>query len=46
MQKKREIAVDVKVLTPAVETVAVTAALKAAPVYTFAEVKAGAKSAM
>ena len=31
LQKKREIAVDVKVLAPAVETVAVTAALKAAP---------------
>ena len=46
LQKKREIAVDVKVLTPTVETVAVTAALKAAPGYTFAEVKAGAQSAL
>ena len=46
LQKKREIAVDVKVLAPAVETVAVTAALKAAPGYTFAEVKAGAQSAL
>ena len=45
LQKKREIAVDVKVLAPTVETVAVTAALKAAPGYTFAEVKAGAQSA-
>ena len=42
LQKKREIAVDVKVLAPAVETVAVTAA----PGYTFAEVKAGAQSAL
>ena len=39
-------AVDVKVLAPTVETVAVTAALKAAPGYTFAEVKAGAQSAL
>lgn len=31
---------------PAVETVAVTAALKAAPGYTFAEAKAGAQSAL
>ena len=46
LQKKREIAVDVKVLAPAVETVAVTAALKVAPGYTFAEVKAGAQSAL
>ena len=46
LQKKREIAVDVKVLAPAVETVAVTAALKAAPGYTFAEVKAGAQSVL
>ena len=46
LQKKREIAVDVKVLAPAVETVSVTAALKAAPGYTFAEVKAGAQSAL
>lgn len=46
LQKKREIAVDVKVLAPAVETVAVTAALKAAPGYTFAEAKAGAQSAL
>lgn len=46
LQRKREIAVDVKVLAPAVETVAVTAALKAAPGYTFAEVKAGAQSAL
>ena len=46
LQKKREIAVDVQVLAPAVETVAVTAALKAAPGYTFAEVKAGAQSAL
>ena len=46
LQKKREIAVDVKVLAPAVETVAVTAALKATPGYTFAEVKAGAQSAL
>lgn len=46
LQKKREIAVDVKVLAPAVETVAVTAALKAAPGYTIAEVKAGAQSAL
>ena len=46
LQKKREIAVDVKVLAPAVETVAVTAVLKAAPGYTFAEVKAGAQSAL
>lgn len=46
LQKKREIAVDVKVLAPAVETVAVAAALKAAPGYTFAEVKAGAQSAL
>ena len=46
LQKKREIAVGVKVLAPAVETVAVTAALKAAPGYTFAEVKAGAQSAL
>ena len=46
LQKKREIAVDVKVLTPTVETVAVTAALKAAPGYTFAEAKAGAQSAL
>ena len=46
LQKKREIAVDVKVLAPAVETVAVTAALKAASGYTFAEVKAGAQSAL
>ena len=46
LQKKREIAVDVKVLAPTVETVAVTAALKAAPGYTFAEVKAGAQSAL
>ena len=37
---------DVKVLAPTVETVAVTAALKAAPGYTFAEVKAGAQSAL
>ena len=40
------VAVDVKVLAPTVETVAVTAALKAAPGYTFAEVKAGAQSAL
>ena len=46
LQKKREIAVDVKVLAPAVETVAVTAALQAAPGYTFAEAKAGAQSAL
>ena len=46
LQKKREIAADVKVLAPAVETVAVTAALKAAPGYTFAEAKAGAQSAL
>lgn len=46
LQKKREIAVDVKVLAPAVETVEVTAALKAAPGYTFAEAKAGAQSAL
>lgn len=46
LQKKREIAVDVKVLAPTVETVAVTAALKAAPGYTFAEVKACAQSAL
>ena len=46
LQRKREIAVDVKVLAPAVETVAVTAALKAAPGYTFAEAKAGAQSAL
>ena len=46
LQKKREIAVDLKVLAPTVETVAVTAALKAAPGYTFAEVKAGAQSAL
>ena len=46
LQKKREIAVDVKVLAPAVETVAVTAALKAVPGYTFAEAKAGAQSAL
>lgn len=46
LQKKREIAVGVKVLAPAVETVAVTAALKVAPGYTFAEVKAGAQSAL
>ena len=46
LQKKREIAADVKVLAPTVETVAVTAALKAAPGYTFAEVKAGAQSAL
>lgn len=46
LQKKREIAVDVKVLAPAVETVAVTAALKATPGYTFAEAKAGAQSAL
>lgn len=46
LQKKREIAVDVKVLAPAVETVAVTAALKAAPGYTFAEAKTGAQSAL
>ena len=46
LQKKREIAVDVKVLAPTVETVAVTAALKAAPGYTFAEVKASAQSAL
>ena len=46
LQKKREIAVDVKVLAPTIETVAVTAALKAAPGYTFAEVKAGAQSAL
>ena len=46
LQKKRENAVDVKVLAPAVETVAVTAALKAAPGYTFAEAKAGAQSAL
>ena len=46
LQKKREIAVDVKVLAPTVETVAVTVALKAAPGYTFAEVKAGAQSAL
>lgn len=46
LQKKREIAVDVKVLAPTVETVAVTAALKAAPGYTFAEAKAGAQSAL
>lgn len=46
LQKKREIAVDVKVLAPTVETVAVTAALKAAPGYTFAEVKAGVQSAL
>ena len=46
LQKKREIAVDVKVLAPAVETVAVTAALKAASGYTFAEVKAGAQSTL
>ena len=46
LQKKREIAVDVKVLAPTVETVAVTAALKAAPGYTFAEVKAGAQSTL
>ena len=46
LQKKREIAVDVKVLAPTVETVAVTAALKAAPGYTFAEVKTGAQSAL
>lgn len=45
LQKKREIAVGVKV-APAVETVAVTAALKVAPGYTFAEVKAGAQSAL
>lgn len=46
LQKKREIAVNVKVLAPTVETVAVTAALKAAPGYTFAEAKAGAQSAL
>ena len=46
LQKKREIAVDVKVLAPTVETVAVTAALKAAPGYTFAEVKAGVQSTL
>lgn len=46
LQKKCEIAVGVKVLAPAVETVAVTAALKVAPGYTFAEVKAGAQSAL
>ena len=46
LQKKREIAVDVKVLAPTVETVAVTAALKVAPGYTFAEAKAGAQSAL
>ena len=46
LQKKREIAVDVKVLAPAVETVAVTAALKATPGYTFAEAKASAQSAL
>lgn len=46
LQKKREIAVDVKVLAPTVETVAVTAALKTTPGYTFAEVKAGAQSAL
>lgn len=46
LQKKREIAVDVKVLAPAVETVVVTATLKAAPGYTFAEAKAGAQSAL
>ena len=46
LQKKREIAVGVKVLALAVETVAVTAALKVAPGYTFAEVKAGAQSAL
>lgn len=46
LQRKREIAVDVKVLAPTVEMVAVTAALKAAPGYTFAEVKAGAQSAL
>ena len=46
LQKKREIAVDLQVLAPTVETVAVTAALKAAPGYTFAEVKAGAQSAL
>lgn len=34
------------VIAPTVETVAVTAALKAAPGYTFAEVKAGAQSAL
>ena len=46
LQKKREIAVDVKVLAPTVETVAVTAALKATPGYTFAEAKASAQSAL
>ena len=46
LQRKREIAVDVKVLAPTVEMVAVTAALKAAPGYTFAEVKTGAQSAL
>ena len=46
LQKKREIAVDLQVLAPTVETVAVTAALKAAPGYTFAEVKAGAQNAL
>ena len=46
LQRKREIAVDVKALAPTVEMVAVTAALKAAPGYTFAEVKAGAQSAL
>ena len=46
LQKRREIAVDLKVLAPTVETVAVTAALKAASGYTFAEVKAGAQSTL
>ncbi len=46
LEEKREIAVDVQVKAPTVKTVAVSAALKAASGYTFAEIKAKAQSAL
>ena len=46
LQKKREIAVDLKVLAPTEKTVAVSAALEAASGYSFAEVKERAETAL
>lgn len=46
LEEKREIAVDVQVLAPEEESVAVTAELKAAEGYSFAEAKANAERAL
>ena len=46
IQKKREIAVDLKVLAPTERSIAVSAALKTASGYGFAEVKARAEAAL